>query len=47
MDDAGDNATVIDPARTWLVLWKMRLDRRPLRIAQPEQPAHHCLQTRR
>ena len=44
MDNARDDAPVIDAPRAGLVLGKMRLNRGPLRIAQPEKLAHHHLQ---
>ena len=40
MNDARDHAPIIDTATTRLVLWKVRLYRSPLRVAQPEQSAH-------
>lgn len=39
MQDAADDPSVIDPARTRLVLWKVRLDRRPRLVVQPKKPA--------
>jgi ribosomal-protein-alanine N-acetyltransferase len=39
MQDTADDAAIIDPARAWLVLRKVRLDRRPRLVVQPEKPA--------
>lgn len=44
VNDARDDAPIIDTPRAGLVLGKMRLYRRPLRIAQPEKLAHQHLQ---
>lgn len=43
MQDAADDAPIIDPARARLVPWKVRFDRRPRLVVQPEKPAHHRL----
>lgn len=40
MDDARNHPPVIDTPRARLVLRDMRLDQRPLRIAQPEKVRH-------
>lgn len=37
VNDAGDHPTVIDPARSGLVLWQVRLDHHPCFIRQPKQ----------
>jgi hypothetical protein len=40
MDNAAQHAPVVNAARSRLVLRQMRLDRLPLRVAQPK-PARH------
>ena len=44
VDDARDDTPVVDTAGAGLVFGKMRLHRRPLRVAQPKKFAHHHLQ---
>src|SRR6218665_832298 len=41
MENAGNDAPIIDAPSTWLVLWKMWLDCRPGTIRKPEKIAHH------
>jgi hypothetical protein len=40
VDNAADDAPIIDPAGTGPVLWQQRLNRSPLPIAQPEFASH-------
>ena len=44
MDDAADNPTVVNTMSPRLVLRKVRLDRRPRLITQPENFPHRLLQ---
>jgi len=44
VENAGDHTPIVDAPGPRPVLGKMRLDRRPLHVAQPEQPAHRRLQ---
>ena len=40
MDDAAEDAAVVDPARTGLIAGQKWLDPRPSLVAQPEHLAH-------
>jgi hypothetical protein len=40
VEDAADHATIILPLRTWPVLGKVRLDRRPGLVADPIDAFH-------
>jgi hypothetical protein len=40
MDDAAQHAPVVHATRSRLVLRQMRLDRFPLRVAQPKSVSH-------
>jgi len=40
VNNATQHAPVVNAARARLVLWKMRLDRFPLRVAQPKPVRH-------
>lgn len=44
MDDAADDPAVINPSGAGLVRWKMRIDRTPRIIVQPENLSHTTLQ---
>jgi hypothetical protein len=37
VQDIADHTSIVGPARTRLVLWKVRLDRRPSLVIQPEK----------
>ena len=40
VQDAGDHPSIIDPASSRLIAGKVRLDRRPLLVRQPEKNTH-------
>jgi hypothetical protein len=41
VNDAADHPSIVDPPRARLMARQQRLDRRPLRLVEPELMGHH------